>query len=141
MKVVVCSEVQWHYVRTRKQQLLRRFPSDWPVLFLQAYVRARPNAWRPRRDGRVTYVTVPAFKSVPNPTVRRLLDAGLVRVAANAVLALWVAWVRLITGFAGSDVVLIVSNIFYGRILSTMPRRVSVYDCNDNHLAFPGTPA
>ena len=140
MKVVVCSEVQWHYVRTRKQQLLLRFPADWPILFLQAYVRGRPSAWRPRRDGRVTYVTVPAFKSVPNPLLRRLLDVGLVRAAANAVLAVWVASVRAATGFAGRDVTVIVSNIFYGRILGTMPRRVAVYDCNDNHLAFPGTP-
>ena len=68
MQVVVCSEVQWRYVRTRKQQILRRFPPDWPILFLQAYVRGRRNDWRPQHDGRVTYVTVPAFKSVPNPS-------------------------------------------------------------------------
>jgi len=132
MKVVVCSEVQWHYVRTRKQQLLRRFPSDWPILFLQAYVRGRPNAWRPRRDGRVTYVTVPAMKSVPPSPLRWLLD--------HIVLAAWVAVVRAATGFAGRDVALLVSNIFYGRVLATLPRRVAIYDCNDNHLAFPGTP-
>ena len=141
MKVIVCSEVQWHYVRTRKQQLVRRFPADWPVLFLQAYVRGRPNSWRPRHDGRVTYVTIPVFKSIPNPVLRRLLDLGVVRAVVNAVVAVWVAAVRAATGFAGRDVALIVSNIFYGRILATMPRRVAVYDCNDNHLAFPGTPA
>jgi glycosyltransferase involved in cell wall biosynthesis len=141
MKVVVCSEVQWHYVRTRKQQLLRRFPPDWPILFLQAYVRGRPNAWRPRRDGRVTYVTVPAMKSVPPSLLRRLLDRGVVRAAANLVLGAWIAIVRAATGFAGRDVALLVSNIFYGRVLATLPRRVAIYDCNDNHLAFPGTPA
>ena len=140
MKVVVCSEVQWRYVRTRKQQLLGRFPRDWPILFLQSYVRGRPNEWRPRRDGSVTWVTVPAFKSIPNPILRRLLDLGAVRAVANAVLALWVWWVRAVTGFGGRDVGVYVSNIFYGRILRTMRRRVAIYDCNDNHLAFPGTP-
>ena len=140
MKVVVCSEVQWHYVRTRKQQLLRRFPAAWPILFLQAYVRGRPNAWRPRRDGRIVYATVPAMKNLPAGAMRRLLDFGLARAAANLVLAVWVAVIRAVTGFGGRDVALVVSNIFYGRILSTMPRRIAVYDCNDNHLAFPGTP-
>ncbi len=140
MKVVVCAEVQWHYVRTRKQQILSRFPRDWRILFLQAYVRGRRNAWRPRRDGNVTYVTVPVFKNVPVPHVRRLLDSGWVRAVLNGVLLIWVWVVRVCTGFAGLDAALYVSNIYYGRILRWLPRRTAVYDCNDNHLAFPGTP-
>lgn len=140
MRVVVCSEVQWRYVRTRKQQIVSRFPADWPVLFLQAYVRGRPNAWRPQRDGNVVFVTVPTFKSIPNPFLRRLLDLGLVRGIANAVLHLWIWTVRRVTGFGSGDEVLYVSNIFYGRILAGMRRRAAIYDCNDNHLAFPNTP-
>jgi teichuronic acid biosynthesis glycosyltransferase TuaH len=139
-KVVVCSEVQWHYVRTRKQQLLRRFPADWPILFLQSYVRGRPNAWRPQRDGNVTFVTVPVFKSVPDGLLRRCLDVGFVRGVINLILAVWVWTVRATTGFGSRNTALFVSNIFYGRILATMTRRVAIYDCNDNHLAFPGTP-
>ena len=140
MKVVVCAEVQWQYVRTRKQQILSRFPPDWPILFLQTYVRGRPNAWRPRRDGNVTYVTVPVLKNVPDPGLRRLLGLGLVRAFLNAMLAFWVGAVRAATGFGGRRVILLVSNLYYGRILRWLPRRVAVYDCNDNHLAFPGTP-
>jgi teichuronic acid biosynthesis glycosyltransferase TuaH len=140
MRVVVCSEVQWRYVRTRKQQILGRFPAGWPILFLQAYVRGRRNDWRPQREGRVTFVTVPAFKSIPNPFLRRLLDRGVVRAAGNAVLAVWVLLLRWMTGFAGGDTVLYVSNIYFGRVLGGMRRRAAVYDCNDNHLAFPGTP-
>ncbi|MFQ5599409.1 MAG: glycosyltransferase [Candidatus Krumholzibacteriia bacterium] len=140
MKIVACSEVQWHYVRTRKQQILGRFPSDWPILFLQAYVRRRPSAWRPRREGNVTYVTVPAFKSIPNPFLRRILDLGPVRAVLNAVLFVWVWILRAITGFGGRDTALYVSNIYYGRILPRLARRVAIYDCNDNHLAFPNTP-
>jgi glycosyltransferase involved in cell wall biosynthesis len=141
MKVVVCAEVQWHYVRTRKQQILGRFPPDWAILFLQAYVRGRPNAWRPRRDGNVTYATVPVLKNVPNRGLRRLLELGAVRAVLNGMLLLWVWVVRGLTGFAGRDAALYVSNIYYGRILRWLPRRGAVYDCNDNHLAFPGTPA
>jgi glycosyltransferase involved in cell wall biosynthesis len=141
MKVVVCAEVQWHYVRTRKQQILSRFPPDWPILFLQAYVRGRPSAWLPRRDGNIRYVTVPVFKNLPSSPLRRILDRGWVRALLNIVLLKWVWLVRLMTGFARSDVVLYVSNIYYGRMLRWLPRRAALYDCNDNHLAFPGTPA
>jgi len=141
MRVVVCSEVQWRYVRTRKQQIVERLPADWPILFLQSYVRGRPNTWRPRRDGRVVVATVPAFKSIPNPRLRRLLDVGLARAFGNLVLWAWVSWVRAATGFGGRGVALYVSNIYFGRVLRFLPRRVAVYDCNDNHLAFPGTPA
>ncbi len=140
MRVLVGAEVQWRYVRTRKQQLLTRFPPDWPILFLQPYVRGRPNAWFPRRDGSVTYVTVPVLKNVPQAGVRRLLALKFVRALVDGLLLLCVWGWRLVLGFAGRDVLLYVSNVYYGRILPFLPRRASVYDCNDNHLAFPGTP-
>ena len=141
MQVVVCAEVQWRYVRTRKQQLLRLFPPSWRLLFLQPYVRGRRNDWWPRRDGALTYVTVPVLKNVPQPALRRLLAVGAVRAVLDAVLLLWVGCLRLCLGFAGRDAMLYVSNIYYGGILRFLSRRAAVYDCNDNHLAFPGTPA
>jgi glycosyltransferase involved in cell wall biosynthesis len=141
MQVIVCSDVQWHFVRTRKQQIVRRLPADWSILFLQVYKRGRSNAWRPRREGNVTYVTIPVFKHIPDPLLRWVQDRGIVRAMWNLVLALWVWWVRRITGFGGGSAALYVSNIYYGRALRWMRRAAMIYDCNDNHLAFPGTPA
>jgi glycosyltransferase involved in cell wall biosynthesis len=83
---------------------------------------------------------VPVLKNVPQSALRRLLNLGLVRLGVNGVLALWVAVLRLLLGFASRDVLLYVSNVYYGRILPFLPRRAALYDCNDNHLAFPGTP-
>lgn len=141
MKVILCSDVQWHFVRTRKQQMVRRLPASWSVLYLQVYKRGRPNHWRPRRDGNVTYVTIPIFKHIPNPALRWLQDRLLFRALWNALIVVWVACVRRVTGFAGRPgVVLYVSNIYYGHVLRWMPRAGMIYDCNDNHLAFPGTP-
>lgn len=140
MKVVVCSEVQWEFLTTRKRQFLKRFPQDWSILYLQPYVRGRRNAWWPRRDGNLRYVTVPSIKHIPNPLLRWLQDLAVVRVLQNIVLWFWVMFWRGVTGHGGRDVVLYVSNIYYGRILPFLPRRGSFYDCNDNHLAFPGTP-
>lgn len=139
MKVVVCTEVQWQFLTTRKRQFLMRFPADWSILYLQPYVRGRRNAWWPQRDGNLLFVTVPSIKHIPNRFLRWLQDQGAVRALLNMVLWCWVMVLRLATGFAGRDVVLYVSNIYYGRILPFLPRRGALYDCNDNHLEFPGT--
>lgn len=141
MKVIVCAEVSWLYVRTRKQQLLSRFPPDWPILFLQPWARGRRNAWWPQRDGRLIFATVPVMKNAPDRVVRTLLAQILVRALVNVVLFVWVWFLRRRTGFGGSDVALYVSNIYFGSVLPHLQRRFAVYDCNDNHLAFPGTPA
>ncbi len=141
MRIVVCAEVQWRYLRTRKQQLLRRFPADWRILFLQPYVRGRRNDWWPQRDGNVTYVTVPVLKNVPQPALRALLARGWVRALADVLLCIWVTCLRLLHGSGGRRSLLYVSNVYYGRILRFLPRHAAVYDCNDNHLAFPHTPA
>ena len=140
MKVVVCSEVQWQFLTTRKRHFLERFPAHWSILYFQPYVRGRPNAWLPKRDGNLLFVTVPSIKHIPNPWLRRLQDLGAVRALLNMLLWCWVMVLRVATGFAGRDVVLYVSNIYYGRILPWLPRRGAFYDCNDNHLAFPATP-
>ncbi len=140
MKVVVCAEVSWQYVRTRKQQILARFPEDWPILFLQPWARGRRNAWWPQRDGRVVFATVPVMKNPPTRMLRLVLGRALVRALLNVLLFVWVWWLRRRTGFAGADVGLYVSNIYFGSVLPHLARRFAVYDCNDNHLAFPGTP-
>jgi glycosyltransferase involved in cell wall biosynthesis len=133
--------VQWQFLTMRKRHFLERFPAHWSILYLQPYVRGRPNTWWPRRDGNLLYVTVPSIKHIPNPLLRWLQDQAPVRALLNLLLWCWVMVLRVATGFAGSDAVLYVSNIYYGRILPWLPRRAAFYDCNDNHLAFPATPA
>jgi len=140
MKIVVCAEVSWRYVRTRKQQILSRFPADWPILFLQPWTRGRRNAWWPQREGRVIIATVPVMKNPPHRLWHILLARIFVRAFLNVLLFVWVWWLRKRTGFAGADVGLYVSNIYFGSVLPHLQRRFAVYDCNDNHLAFPGTP-
>ena len=46
MKIVFFSEIKWHYLRTRKQQLVRRFPAEWKILFLEPYAAGRANSFR-----------------------------------------------------------------------------------------------
>jgi teichuronic acid biosynthesis glycosyltransferase TuaH len=140
MKVVCLSEIQWRYVRTRKQQVLSRFPADWEILFLSSVVKGKPNNFRPMRDGRIVHACVPAFKNVPQRWLRAILSLPPVRFVWNAVLLVWVGAILLATGFHRGERVLYVSNIYYAAILPFIRRSLLLYDCNDDHLAFPDTP-
>ncbi|MDD4857683.1 MAG: glycosyltransferase [Candidatus Krumholzibacteria bacterium] len=141
MKVVCFSEIQWHYLRTRKQQVLSRFPSDWEILFLSSVVKGKPNNFLPRREGRVVHVCVPVFKNFPQRPVRLLFSLPPVRLLWNVVLFLWLNLIFLATGFSGKNRVFYVSNIYYAAVLPFLARTLMLYDCNDDHLAFPHTPS
>ena len=140
MKIVCFSEIQWRYVRTRKQQVLSRFPADWEILFLSTIVRGKPNNLRPMRDGRVVHVCVPVFKNFPHPWARALFAAPPARFLWNVVLWCWLQAIFLATGFRGRGRVFYVSNIYYASVLPFLRRSIVLYDCNDDHLAFPHTP-
>ncbi|MBN1165088.1 MAG: glycosyltransferase [Candidatus Krumholzibacteriota bacterium] len=141
MKVVCFSEIQWRYVRTRKQQLIGRFPEDWKVLFLSSVVAGKPNNFIPRQDGRITHVCVPVFKNFPQRFLRWFFSLPPCRCLWNLVILLWVKVLLLLTGFAGKDRVLFVSNIYYSAILPRLPRKLMLYDCNDDPMEFPLAPS
>lgn len=140
MKIVCFSEIQWRYLRTRKQQILTRFPPERRILFLSSVVRSRRNNLRPERDGRITHVCIPALKNFPQRWARVLFAFPPARWAWNLLLYLWVSAVLRATGFGGRERVFYVSNIYYAAVLRFLPRALLLYDCNDDPLAFPGAP-
>ncbi len=140
MKIVCFSEIQWRYVRTRKQQILSRFPDDWEILFLSTVVAGKKNNFLPRREGRVTHLCVPVMKNFPQPSLRFLFSLPPVRFMWNILVYLWVAVAMAATGFSGRGRVFYVSNIYYARVLPLLRRRLMLYDCNDYPMGFPGTP-
>lgn len=141
LRIVCFSEIQWRYVRTRKQQIITRFPKEWRVLFLSSVVKGRRNNLIPERDGNVTHVCIPVFKNVPQRSLKTLFSIPPVRFLWNAMILAWVSLVMLLTGFGGGDRVFYVSNIYYGAVLPFLKRALMFYDCNDDHLAFPDTPS
>ncbi len=140
VKLVCFSEIQWRYVRTRKQQILTRFPGDWEILFLSTVVRGRRNNFIPQRDGRVVHVCIPVFKNFPQRSLQRLFALPFVRFLWNLMLWLWLQTIFFFTGFTGRDRVFYVSNIYYAGVLRFLSRSLLLYDCNDDPLGFPGTP-
>ena len=101
MKIVCFSEIQWRYVRTRKQQVLSRFPADWEILFLSSVVRGKPNNYLPQRDGRIIHVCVPIFKNFPPGPVRTFFSLPPVRFIWNVAIYCWLNLIFLMTGFHG----------------------------------------
>ncbi len=77
MDLLVLSEVRWGYFRTRKQFLLSRFPERWRVFFAQPPGGRRGDPWTPRREGNVTYFTVPFLKpGTRNPLYNAMTATG-----------------------------------------------------------------
>ncbi|MEI8031766.1 MAG: glycosyltransferase [Chlorobiaceae bacterium] len=138
-RLVWFSEIQWDFLSTRKQRLLGRFSDRWRVLFIEPYALGRSHHWLPRRRGRVWVVTVPFLKSVPF-SFGRLLDIPLLRMLVSIPgIILMLFWVTLL-GFGSSRRIIALSNVYWGRVAAFLPCRLRVYDANDDHLAFPGTP-
>lgn len=141
MKIVCFSEIQWRYVRTRKQQILSRLPADWEVLFLSSVVKGKRNNFRPERDGRVVHVCVPALKNFPQRSIRALFFIPPVRFLWHCLLFLWLNVIFRMTGFHTRDRVFYVSNIYYNAVLPLLSRKLLLYDCNDDPMSFPNAPS
>ncbi len=140
MDLLALSEVRWGYFRTRKQFLLSRFPGRWRVFFAQPPGSGGDDPWRPRREGNVTYFTVPFLKPATRQPLynlvastgvgRRAIEHAAGRHLRRAVTSLGVA----------PDPVVMVSNIYAAGLLAQLRRRFAVYDFNDSPFQFAGTP-
>jgi glycosyltransferase involved in cell wall biosynthesis len=141
MKIVFFSEIKWQYLRTRKQQLIRRFPAEWKILFIEPYAAGRPNSLRLQWDKNIGFVTLPYFKNFPQRWMQRLVSLKFVRAFVVFFAALW-AWILLWrSGFRHADLMM-VSNVYSAPLVRWLAKKQPViYDCNDNHLGFPLTPA
>lgn len=138
MRLVWFSEIKWTYIKNRHHQLIENFPSEWRILFLETYVVGKANSFRPRHDGRVTYVTIPFLKGTPYPAVNRLQSWALVQWAAGIIAWIWVRWIFFLTGFSTRRRSFVVSNIYFATIVRWLRKDRLVYDCNDYPMGFPG---
>ena len=140
MDLLVLSEVRWGYFRTRKQFLLSRFPERWRVFFAQPPARNADDPWTPRREGNVTYFTVPFLK----PATTSALYNGLAGLAPGRRVLEWAGDRRLAGRLRDLGVerepVVLCSNIYAAGTLSRLRKRLLVYDFNDSPFQFSGTP-
>jgi glycosyltransferase involved in cell wall biosynthesis len=138
--LVVLSEVRWGYFRTRKQFLLSRFPERWRVFFAQPPAFGADDPWSPRREGNVTYFTVPFLKpGTTSALYNRAIDArpgrALVEWFAERALR-----ARLRALGVERNPAVLVSNIYCPGALSRLSRKLVFYDFNDSPFQFARVP-
>jgi len=139
--LVALSEVRWGYFRTRKQFLLSRFPGSWRVFFAQPPAAGADDPWTPRREGNVTYFTVPFLKpGTTSVLYNALAGFGAGRAAIESVAARQLVNRLRSLGVADEPVVL-ASNIYAVRALARLRRKLVFYDFNDSPFQFARTPA
>ncbi len=140
MDLLVLSEVRWGYFRTRKQFLLSRFPEPWRVFFAQPPAFGADDPWTPRREGNVTYFTVPFLKPGTTSAPYNALAAtppgrAFIERAAET-------WLRSRLRALGVEPrpVVLASNIYCPGALSRLSRKLVLYDFNDSPFQFSRTP-
>ena len=133
--------MRWGWFRTRKQFLLSRFPEPWRVFYAQPPAFGADDPWEPRREGRVTYFTVPFLKP---GTTSALYNGAIDRPAVRALADRAAGW-RLSALLARLGVdpepVVLVSNIYCADVLSRLRKKLVFYDFNDSPFQFAGVPA
>jgi len=139
MDVVWLAEIKWDYLRTRKQQLIRRRPREVRMLYLEPYVRGRENRYEVRDQDGIGVATVPFVKAVPGGPLRSLLDLGAVRRMVDAWALRRTRRAMQVAGVPARPMV-VTSNVFAAPVAASLQRSGLVYDCNDAHSAFPGMP-
>jgi glycosyltransferase involved in cell wall biosynthesis len=146
MKIIFFSEIKWQYLRTRKQHMLKRFPPEWKILFIEPYTAGRPNSFRRRWEGNVCFATLPYFKNFPQRWLQLLLSYRVIRAFVIALAALWVEALVWRSGFRRPNLVM-VSNIYAAPLVRWLKSpfgfargKPVIYDCNDHHLSFALTP-
>lgn len=138
MKIVWFSEIKWNYLRTRKQQIISRKPADVELLFLEPFKRSARNSYRLRPEGPVVCATIPFLKSAPFFPWTTVLDRRSARWLVDFAARKRIEQIFRSLDFDAADTGFIVSNIYAAGIVSRLPRKLLVYDCNDDHSSFPG---
>ena len=138
MRIVWFSEIKWNYLRTRKQQIIGRRPPDVQLVFLEPFVRSARNTYRVRNEDGVVCATIPFLKSAPYFPWRTVLDRGSARSAVDFIAHKRIQRILKNLGFDPPDTGFIISNIYAANIVSRLPKKFLLYDCNDDHSSFPG---
>lgn len=142
MNIIWLSEIKWNYLKTRKQQIISRFPDDSSILFIEPISKKLSNNYYPIEYSHVKAVTIPQLRSVRNRLSNKILSYLFIRKIINALATLWFRF--FFHKIINNANCIITSNVYWSPLIKTYkikyPDLPIIYDCNDNPLAFPGTP-
>ena len=64
MNIIWLSEIKWNYLKTRKQQIISRFPKESFVFFVEPISKKISNNYFPKKYSNIKAVTIPQLRSV-----------------------------------------------------------------------------
>jgi len=141
MDIVWLSEIKWDYLRTRKQQLIRRKPGDCRLLFLEPYALGCKNDFAIREVDNILIATVPFLKPPPpRIPIRKLLQPTSIRNLVHWNASRTVRRLMHRAGFEANETGCILSNVHALPVAQRIACAFIGYDCNDAHAAFPSRP-
>ena len=142
MNIIWFSEIKWDYLKTRKQQILSRFPESSSIYFFEPISKALPNHYSSRNFDHVKAVTIPQIRTVSGVIINLILSFSFIRTIINALAGLW--FKIYFSRKVDTTDIIITSNVFWAKTIRRLkennPNIPIIYDCNDNPLAFPGSP-
>ncbi|MEE3196653.1 MAG: hypothetical protein VX260_06815, partial [Candidatus Neomarinimicrobiota bacterium] len=89
MNIIWLSEIKWNYLKTRKQQIISRFPDDSSILFIEPISKKLSNNYYPIEYSHVKAVTIPQLRSVKNRLSNKILSYLFIRRIINALATIW----------------------------------------------------
>ncbi len=141
MDIVWFAEIKWDYLKTRKQQIIRRKPADVRLLYLEPYVKGRDNRFDLREEDGSLRATVPFIKTVPpGEPLRWVLDRRWGRALLDGVARRRVKRLFRDAGIVPAETGIVLSNVYAMGVAARIKGRFLLYDCNDAHSEFPGMP-
>ena len=142
MNIIWFSEIKWNYLKTRKQQIISRFPDNSSVLYIEPISKKLSNNYSPIDYNHIKAVTIPQLRSVSNRLLNKILSFSFIRTIVNSLATFWFKF--LFYKAIKETNCIITSNVYWSQLIKTFkiknPELTIIYDCNDNPLAFPGTP-
>ncbi|MBO8130226.1 MAG: glycosyltransferase [Candidatus Marinimicrobia bacterium] len=135
-KMVWFSEIRWDFMMTRKQQILKRFPKYWKILFIEPVVLDKKPHFIPKRENNIYIVTIPYLRGSNKKLLSKFIYNRIVSVFIKIFGEFTALFWIYILGFSGRDRVVALSSIHWGDFASRLKAKVKFYDCNDDHLKF-----
>ena len=136
------SEIKWDYLRTRKQQLLSRFPKSDIIFFIEPISRLIKNKYTFQNNNPIYNITIPQLRSVSNPFIFYIINLKIIRKCISIVSTLWFLLIRILS--RKKPDVLVTSNVYWietiNYLIKKYPNVKLIYDCNDDPLSFTTIP-
>jgi hypothetical protein len=142
MQIIWFSEIKWSYLKTRKQQILSRFPKNDRIYFIEPIASSSKNHLLFKNFKPVYPVTIPQIRSTEKKYIKLLLNFLFIRKLISILSSIWL--LILLKKYNIHPDVIITSNVYWIDSIILLRKKYKsirlVYDCNDDPLSFPNTP-